>query len=160
MWRYDESTGKLVNINLGPEDEESGGGPGGLLVKRATQETDDDNDYSTPSAQTAYKKLTDASSGDYIEVNPYDPGVGLPGALWAESSAGGGGGHGLGRLGLHGHSNGGASDDGVLWRDVCELAEDPDQPYDDRLQAFAQAGFKLAAGIPFDVSTKLDDMSR
>ena len=26
------------------------------------------------------------------------------------------------------------------------------QPYDDRLQALAKAGFKLAAGIPFDVS--------
>ena len=26
------------------------------------------------------------------------------------------------------------------------------QPYDDRLQALAKAGFTLAAGIPFDVS--------
>ena len=30
------------------------------------------------------------------------------------------------------------------------------QPYDDRLQALAKAGFKLAAGIPFDVSYTTD----
>lgn len=39
----------------------------------------------------------------------------------------------------------------VLWRDIKSLAEDPDQPYDERLQLFAKAGFTLAAGIPFDV---------
>lgn len=39
----------------------------------------------------------------------------------------------------------------VLWREVDTLAEDPDQPYDERLQSFAKAGFKLAAGIPFDI---------
>ena len=39
----------------------------------------------------------------------------------------------------------------VLWRDIESLAEDPDQPYDERLQLFAKAGFILAAGIPFDV---------
>lgn len=42
-----------------------------------------------------------------------------------------------------------ASHEFVNWREVDVLANDPDQPYDDRLQNFAKAGFKLATGIPF-----------
>jgi hypothetical protein len=37
----------------------------------------------------------------------------------------------------------------ILWRDIDSLAEDPDQPYDERLQLFANSGFGLAAGITF-----------
>lgn len=53
----------------------------------------------------------------------------------------GGGGGG----GFHSH-------DSIVWRDVGELANDPHQPYDERLQSFAKAGFNLAAGIPFDTN--------
>ena len=128
LWHYDESSGKLSNVNLEPqEDEETGGGgdSGGLLLKRKPQETDPDNDYSTSEALDAFNKLTDASHNGYIPVSSTDPGVGLPGALWAESSkVGSEGGMNFNRawggIGQHGH-------DTVLWRDVCELANDPDQ---------------------------------
>ena len=53
-----------------------------------------------------------------------DPGVGLAGALWAESSSMGSSEGGMnfnrawGGMGQH---------DTIQWRDVCELANDPDQ---------------------------------
>jgi len=50
----------------------------------------------------------------------------------------------------HGQENGQASHN-IIWRDVDSLAEDPDQPYDERLQLFAKSGFGLAAGITFNV---------
>ena len=181
LWHYDESSGKLVNVTLGSHDEEIGSYGGGLLVKRPTQETDIDNDYFTSSALAAYNKLTDRSLDDYLPAESLDPGVGLPGVLWAESSSASGG--GFGNLRLHGHHGDGHGHDSILWRDVVEFANDPDQvsglvlhittnasdlqceyhclmfcvlclfciqPYDERLQTFAKAGFKLAAGIPFD----------
>ncbi|KAL7456513.1 hypothetical protein ACHAWC_009335, partial [Mediolabrus comicus] len=39
----------------------------------------------------------------------------------------------------------------VCWREIDDLAADPDQPYDERLQLLARAGFGLAAGIPFQI---------
>ena len=126
LWHYDESSGKLSNVNLeSQEDEETGvGGRGGLLLKRSPQETDSDNDYATAEALDAFSKLTDPSYNGYIPVSSTDPGVGLPGALWAESSNVGSEGMNFNRawggIGHHGH-------DTVQWRDVCELADDPDQ---------------------------------
>mmetsp|Transcript_10513 Transcript_10513/g.18456 ORF Transcript_10513/g.18456 Transcript_10513/m.18456 type:complete len:302 (-) Transcript_10513:1235-2140(-) len=176
LWVYDESTGKLANVGLGSRDEEIGKRGAGLLLKRRTQEADPNNDYSTPEARVAFNKLTDASRKDFLPANTTDPGVGLPGVLWAEQSSSvtratamihnlprntrlatfgqssqrhhnserslGGS-----RRGFHHHPN---DDGGILWRNVVELANDPDQPYDERLQAFAKAGFELAAGVPFD----------
>ena len=139
LWTYDEATGKLSNVSLGSRDEETSkrGGVGGLLLKRMTQETDPDNDYSTSEALDAFNKLTDPSRRDFLPASPTDPGVGLPGVLWAEQSSstlgagvnrvrrnpllhssgphiGGGGG------GFHSH-------DSIVWRDVGELANDPHQ---------------------------------
>ena len=42
------------------------------------------------------------------------------------------------------------SSNNILWRDIT-IAEDPDQPYDERLQLFAKARFGLAADIPFTI---------
>lgn len=208
MWHYDESTGKLhpVILDGGDDDEETGGRTGSLLLKRRTQESDEGSAHHAPSATFALGRLTDRSRPDHVPASPTDPGVGLPGVLWSESSSPsassgiGGAAHNLGgmiRNGAHhlpGHHQSGrnvlagagaagSSQDGVQWRDVGELADDPDQvsapiqecvtnassrgrvvcsnfdvfppriqPYDERLQTFAKAGFKLAAGIPFDVS--------
>lgn len=136
LWHYDDFSGKLINVNLGSHDEETGcrGGSGGLLLKRRTQETDPNSNYSSSEALDAFNKLTDPSRNDYIPVTPTDPGVGLPGVLWAECMC----------------MN--CPCPPVLWRDVGELANDPDQPNDERLQAFAKSGFKLAAGIIFNIN--------
>ena len=170
LWHYDETTGKLVNVSLAPQDEETGQNRGCLLVKPMTQEADPTNDYSTDDAVNAYAQLTDPSRSDYIPLNSTDPGVGLAGVLWSESSPAGGGGHGHGGGGLLGKFGGGGRNnkgddldgsvrsltgrsklskrgslaglhvpgtgnlhfhqhqqDGIEWRDVGELANDPDQ---------------------------------
>jgi hypothetical protein len=126
LWRYDERNGKLIHVSL--HDEESGDG-GGLLVKRMTQESDPTNSYSTPQAVDAYRRLTDASFEGYLRPVNTDVGVGLPGVLWAESASNKGingiqRGVGAGsRRGLLGEGGMG----GVSWRNVEELANDPDQ---------------------------------
>ena len=145
VWKYDEETGKIFNVNLSSDDEETGGGggvSGGLLIKRNPQEIDIDNDYYAEEAEGAFYQLTDASRSDFLPAGSADPGVGLAGALWAESSGPGamGGvnlralgdmghnlplGHKSTRGGFHtGHHQGNTS---LSWRDVKELAEDPDQ---------------------------------
>ena len=130
LWHYDEQSGKLVIVNLdeSQDDEETGNcsinSGGGILLKRKPQETDKDNDYATSEAVNSYNKLTDPSHPSYIHVNSTDPGVGLAGALWAESSSMGSseGGMNFNRAGV-----GWVSMDTIQWRDVCELANDPDQ---------------------------------
>ena len=257
LWHYNEATGKLHNVNLNPrndDDEETGlratnmENISALLVKRKPQDADTENDYATDDAIEAYNKLIDTSRKDYVAANPTDPGVGLSGVLWAESTGsalpgvlhlpkmglfrhddGGGGssssernlntsfrrrGSGMKRRGSVGGNLGGSfrnvkspggsfrnvkkgvvetmlgSHGQLVWRNVDELAIDPDQvredtcvfisyahiictsyvlfsyhmrisltmnahiiqPNDNRLQTLAKAGFKLAAGIPFDVN--------
>ena len=124
VWHYDEETGKIFNVNLPSDDEESGGGGGGgLLLKRNPQETDVDNDYYTKEAEEAFYQLTDPSRSNFLPAGSADPGVGLAGALWAESSNVAGGVH-YRAWGEMSHLQGNIS---LSWRDVCELAEDPDQ---------------------------------
>ena len=144
LWHFDESSGRLVNFALGSGDEETGEGSCSLLLKRRTQETDVDNDYASMHAIDAFNQLTDPSRGDYLPADPVDPGVGLPGALWAESHSS----NSLNALGegvrkrtnqllhmghLHGSTgNMSSSQRGGFfhhthWRDVVELANDPDQ---------------------------------
>ena len=129
VWKYDEETGKIFNVNLSSDDEETGGGggaggSGGLLIKRNPQEIDIDNDYYTEEAEGAFYQLTDASRSDFLPAGSADPGVGLAGALWAESSGSAAGGVNFRALGEMGHHQGNTS---LSWRDVKELAEDPDQ---------------------------------
>lgn len=95
------------------------------------------------------------------------PGCGLPGALWSEIGLYAT--TGINAIGTHHHSapehlrkssstrasfglgTQHADSHVVHWREVDELANDPDQPYDERLQHLAKAGFTCAAGIPFQV---------
>jgi len=127
LWHYNEATGKLAIVNLNEEDDGESGisGSGSFLIKRQPQETDPDNDYATSEAFEAYNKLTNVTQSGYIAVNETDPGVGLSGALWAESSGGGSDAganfnRAWGGIGHSGHES-------VVWRDVGELADDPDQ---------------------------------
>ena len=130
LWHYNEATGKLAIVNLNEDDDGesagvSGSGSGSFLIKRQPQETDPDNDYATPEALEAYNKLTNVTQSGYIAMNETDPGVGLSGALWAESSGGGSDAganfnRAWGGIGHSGHES-------VVWRDVQELADDPDQ---------------------------------
>jgi len=117
LWRYDESNGKLVNISLS-HDEETSLNCCGMLIKRITQEADPTNSYSTKEAADAYEKLTDRSSPGFLPPTSLDVGVGLPGVLWAETSP---------SKGLNNPQQRAVQKDSVFWRDVEELANDPDQ---------------------------------
>ena len=39
----------------------------------------------------------------------------------------------------------------LQWRNVVDIASDPDQPFDERLHCFMEAGFHLATAIPFNI---------
>jgi hypothetical protein len=114
---------------------------------------------------TTFVRLTDPSLPDYLEPGALSPGVGLPGVLWAEVEGGNVANkrrpvvavspkgfdttsnrseqrHVSERLARH-----------VTWREVKPLAEDPDQPYNPRLNFLAESGLGLAAGVPFKVGT-------
>lgn len=143
LWSYDEATGKLLNVRLASRDEETGLRSGGLLVKRRTRETDPANEHTCrDEALIAFDRLTDASRKDFLPPVPTDPGVGLPGVLWAGGSSASAGArlahslsgarlaHSLStaRLAhsLSGRQNVGGGET-VVWRDVAALADDPDQ---------------------------------
>ena len=53
----------------------------------------------------------------------------MAGALWAEAQKG----------------------DSIVWRKIQSIADDPDQPWNPRLQLLAECGFGYAAAIPFSV---------
>ena len=83
-------------------------------------------------------RLTDPGHTAYITPDPTSPGVGLPGILWNEARTS--------------NPNRGMAAQGknmVVWRNVRSLAQDPDQPSDQRLNTFVDAGLGWAAGIPF-----------
>ena len=143
LWYFNEGSGKLENIAL--SDDIEGGTVEGLLLKRVTQDADEINRkfWNVDKPQESFKKLTDKSNKGYLAPDPVGPGCGLPGALWSEIGK-----YATNGLNGIGHSN--VSHD-VHWREVDELADDPDQPYDDRLQHLAKAGFTRAAGLPFNV---------
>jgi len=151
LWCFNEETGKLENIALSNDIE--GGTVEGLLLKRVTQEADEINRtyWNVDEAQESFNLLTDKSITGYVAPDPVSPGCGLPGVLWAEigkyaTTGINAGIHAIGNA--IGHS---AVSNEVHWREVDELANDPDQPYDERLQNLAKAGFTLASGIPFQV---------
>jgi len=168
IWKFDGS-GSLISIPIkstnNATDIRMQQSSSGIFIKRVTQEAD----YGSPDfsyfARDAFERLTDTARLDHIYQEPTAPGVGLAGALWSESST-----HNTLTAAQHGvqsireniHRRVGLltglppalsqeSQNDLLWREVDALAEDPDQPYDERLQLIAKAGFKLAAGIPFDI---------
>ena len=114
------------------------------------------------SSNEALARLTDPSRADYVPALPLCPGEGLPGLLWAEASGGQGG---LSRMTslispdievgesrtytkLRTNSN------RIIWRDVRQLALDPDQPWNPRLQLFMQLELGYAAAVPFDFNRR------
>jgi hypothetical protein len=91
-----------------------------------------------------FDRLTDSSREDYLEATPLAPGCGLPGALYAQIQRGNLAAAASQNNILH-HS--------VTWREVKPIAEDPDQPYNPRMQFLAAAGLGWAAGIPFAIGS-------
>jgi len=127
LWCFNEETGKLENIALSNDIE--GGTVEGLLLKRVTQEADEINRtyWNVDEAQESFNLLTDKSITGYVAPDPVSPGCGLPGVLWAEigkyaTTGINAGIHAIGNA--IGHS---AVSNEVHWREVDELANDPDQ---------------------------------
>jgi len=167
IWKLD-SSGSLISIPIkSPNVMDIRRQSSGLFVSRVTQEADYESPDFSSAARDAFERLADTTRLGHIFQETTDPGVGLAGALWSEASTSNTFAavqHGVQsisenihrRVGLLASLNSTLSHenedaDAILWREVDTLAEDPHQPYDERLQLFAKAGFKLAAGIPFEV---------
>jgi hypothetical protein len=73
-------------------------------------------------------RLFDPKRADYVPPKPVAAGVGLPGVLWAEKSRG----------------------KKIVWREVKGIANDPDQPYNPRLQLLGSVGLGWAAAVEFN----------
>jgi len=123
-------------------------------------------------------RLENKSRKDYMAAQPLLPGVGLAGGLWAEVHNSGSstttpkdplqGSHHRNVLqgSLHRrnvlqgsiHRRRGTSDtahnhqtrQALIWRDLQSLLIDPDHPTFPRLLLLKDAGFDIAAGVPFD----------
>jgi len=181
VWKFDQKSGFLTSTPMMPPNAlDVKQHRRSLFIKRIPQEADYNSPNYNPSARDAFERLTVTTRLDYCSKNATDPGVGVAGALWSESNNSSvlstsalavvqSGVQTLShkisdKLHLHktdplnrsirgmvlGQDNEQASNR-VLWRDINSLAEDPDQPYDERLQLFAKAGFALAAGISFNI---------
>ena len=87
----------------------------------------------------AILRLTDDSRDDYCAPDPLSPGVGLAGVLFMELSM-------LSHQSVLPHS---IKPKRVVWRQVTPIVEDPDQPFNLRLQLAAKAGVGLAAGVRY-----------
>jgi len=109
-------------------------------------------------------RLTDGSRQDYIAPQTVFPGQGLAGVLWSEASSK------WTRTWretlvskILGHSDAPAvtprelymdvrrRHHKVVWRNVRQLEEDSDQPWNPRLKLFLQLGLGWAAAVPFNV---------
>lgn len=115
-------------------------------------------------------RLTDSDRPDYVRPGPLTPGEGLPGALWAET------GHHAKqqqRSWLGSHSSNhvrsrfrSAADVAthvfadtsaptaakkIVWREIKAMANDPDQPWNLRLQLLATMGLGWVAAVDFDM---------
>lgn len=81
----------------------------------------------------AMLRLVDDGRDDFVRPEPLSPGVGLAGVLWSELSNG--------NL-LDGRSR-------IVWREVEPISNDPDQPYNLRLQLAVKAGIGRVAGVKY-----------
>lgn len=169
IWKFDKELGRLMSTPIIPphaldvkQHRRS------LFIKRITQEADYDSPCYNAAAREAFERLTETTRSDFVWKVATDPGVGVAGALWSEGNA-----NALSTVvqsgvqtfserifhmsqrrsirDIHLNHENDQTSSRVLWRDINTLAEDPDQPYDERLQLFARAGFSLAAGMPFDI---------
>ena len=107
-------------------------------------------------------RLTDSHRQDFIPPKPLAPGEGLPGVLWAETHV-----HPLTRSGSGGSvrvrhrrtTSNAASiifpdaqpSFSVVWREIKAIAEDPDQPWNPRLQVLAKLGLGWTAAVSFSM---------
>jgi len=124
-----------------------------------------------PEIKRTLSTLYESSSRDFdrLSLKSYSPGVGLAGILWSET-------YGKTFSGASDNLNASIHRDGrrrtsfvpagsismssprsnkydskIDWRNIVALSEDPDQPYDPRMNALCRAGVRRAAGIPFHV---------
>jgi hypothetical protein len=72
-------------------------------------------------------RLTNPERVDFLKPEPLCPGEGLAGFLWSAASV-----------------------ETVEFREIKSIAEDPDQPWNPRLQLLGEIGLGLAAGVPFN----------
>eukprot|EP00584_Thalassiosira_punctigera_P010808 CAMPEP_0172546076 /NCGR_PEP_ID=MMETSP1067-20121228/15897_1 /TAXON_ID=265564 ORGANISM="Thalassiosira punctigera, Strain Tpunct2005C2" /NCGR_SAMPLE_ID=MMETSP1067 /ASSEMBLY_ACC=CAM_ASM_000444 /LENGTH=514 /DNA_ID=CAMNT_0013332947 /DNA_START=78 /DNA_END=1625 /DNA_ORIENTATION=+ len=106
----------------------------------------------------ALMRLVDHEREDFVRPDPLAPGIGLAGALWSELSHR----NAFPAMNMQRHLSGrgaGVAQDGmnnvislsrnVVWREVEPISNDPDQPYNLRLQLAVEAGIGLAAGVQF-----------
>ena len=105
-------------------------------------------------------RLTNPARQDFVPPAPLAPGEGLPGVLWAETTThpirSGSGGAGS-RMRHRRTSSDAASiifpdakpSFNVVWRELKPIAEDPDQPWNPRLQVLAKLGLGWTAAVSF-----------
>ncbi|KAL7533069.1 hypothetical protein ACHAXR_005021, partial [Thalassiosira sp. AJA248-18] len=138
VWVLDEDTGKLTNPAGGWWRRDLG------IISRTQAE--------------ALARLEDKTRRDYVKPSPVSPGTDIAGILWAESRNRDGGSdqlaHGhhhfhLGRLSPH--SNQQHTYGQTQWRNINSICDDPDSATGPRPMLLKEAGFKMAAGIPFQV---------
>ena len=99
----------------------------------------------------SFRRIIDSTNPDYVAPPSFSPGEGIPGVLWSEAAR-----LPANRIGTLGTTfrNSNIMSRAVVWRDVIALAEDPDQPYNERLQLFALADVGWAAACPFRVNNE------
>mmetsp|Transcript_17649 Transcript_17649/g.36840 ORF Transcript_17649/g.36840 Transcript_17649/m.36840 type:complete len:263 (+) Transcript_17649:320-1108(+) len=147
LWKYNETSGKLCNVDLNlSTDEEMGQLKSSLLIKHITEEADHNSTHCKSMAEVAFLRLVDSSRKDYLPPTPVEPGVGLPGILWSESSFSPRRVNRAKEISLQrglnrfksvrkiiGDVSSDDSDDLITWREVDTLASDPDQVWSNRI---------------------------
>mmetsp|Transcript_28733 Transcript_28733/g.47562 ORF Transcript_28733/g.47562 Transcript_28733/m.47562 type:complete len:603 (-) Transcript_28733:147-1955(-) len=84
-------------------------------------------------------RTVDPNHPKFTPPVPLAPGVGIAGVLWAEA-------------GKASDSQGEPDqDEDIYWRNLQALAQDPDQPYNERLQNAALTRLGWAGAVPFNV---------
>lgn len=112
-------------------------------------------------------RLFDPSQHGYASPKHVAPGEGLPGALWAEVSVGNwtrNHREALARSIMNASTNDKEfrheinlthfRTRHIVWRNVKQLHEDPDQPWNHRLKLLAELGLGWAAAVPFSMHGK------
>jgi len=137
VWIYNKNRGRLVAAR------------GGRWVDPVYFQNSD------PAMKIALMKIYDPTFPDYLDPIHLSvaPGEGLAGALWTETSGKSFTPAVEAPLTIE-NINKRRVRRKIQWRDVQGMADDPDQPYNKRMQVIAEAGFRLAAGVPFNIRGK------